>query len=383
VLPFQNLSGEPEHEYFADGMVEEIITALSRFQSLFVIARNSSFTYKGRAVDVRQVGRELGVRYVLEGSVRKSGSRVRIAGQLIDAATGAHLWADRFDGAVGDIFDLQDQITMSVVGAIEPRISRAESDRAWRKPPESLDSYDYILRGMACVGQGKTAEALNLFYKAIDLDPGFGVPHAWAAFCIQIRGSDYLHPLTDQERDEALRLVGRALELAHDHHQVLTLAAYVFNTMGDFKRGAALADRSIALNLNGHLAWTVRGWASLHFDEPETAIEAYAHTLRLNPLSPSRVQAWLGNAWAYLRLQQNDQSLFWATKALQEHPTNIHGLVAFAIASARVERVQGARDAIVRLREAHPDLLKRVYPYRTTEELEPLAQFLRGFGLPD
>ena len=174
MLPFANLSGDPEQDYFADGMVEEIITALSRMRWLFVIARNSSFTYKGRAVDVKQVGRELGVRYVLEGSVRKAGGRVRITGQLIDAATGAHLWADRFDGELADIFDLQDQVTASVVGAIAPRLEQAEIERAQRKPTESLDAYDHFLRGMAGI-HGWTREAnaaaFASFNRAIELDP--------------------------------------------------------------------------------------------------------------------------------------------------------------------------------------------------------------------
>ena len=175
-LPFLNLSGDPEQDYFADGVVEDIITALSRIRWLFVIARNSSFTYKGRAVDVKQVGRELGVRYVLEGSVRKAANRVRITGQLIDATTGAHLWAERFEGTLDDIFELQDQVTASVVGAIAPQLERAEIERAKRKPTESLDAYDYYLRGMAHLHQGTREaidEALPLFYKAIELDPDF------------------------------------------------------------------------------------------------------------------------------------------------------------------------------------------------------------------
>jgi adenylate cyclase len=159
VLPFQNMSGDPEQEYFADGMVEDIITALSRFKALFVIARNSSFTYKGRAVDVRQVGRELGVRYVLEGSVRKAANRVRITGQLVDTATGAHLWADRIDGGIGDIFDLQDQVTESVVGAIAPAVEKAEIERAKRKPTESLDAYALYLRGLAKFYQAASRQA--------------------------------------------------------------------------------------------------------------------------------------------------------------------------------------------------------------------------------
>src|SRR5215472_7187525 len=184
VLPFTNLSGDPEQEYFADGMVEDIITGLSRFRWLFVIARNSSFTYKGRAVDVKQVGRDLGVRYLLEGSVRKSANRVRIAGQLIDASSGAHLWADRFDGALEDVFELQDQVTANVVGAIAPRLEQAEIERARRKPTESLDAYDLYLRGLANFykwTREANAEALRLFYKAIELDPDFPAAYAAAA----------------------------------------------------------------------------------------------------------------------------------------------------------------------------------------------------------
>jgi len=186
VLPFQSMSGDPEQEYFADGVVEEIITALSRFHELFVIARNSSFTYKGRAVDVKQVGCELGVRYVLEGSVRKAANRIRVAGQLIDASTGAHLWADRFDCAVEDIFDLQDHMSARVVGAIAPKLEQAEIERARRKPTESLDAYGYYLRGRASFHRGNRkaiGEALELFNKATQLDPSFGLAYGMAAFC--------------------------------------------------------------------------------------------------------------------------------------------------------------------------------------------------------
>src|SRR6476620_7031239 len=187
VLPFQNMSGDPEQEYFADGVVEEIITAMSRMRWLFVIARNSSFTYKGRAVDVKQVGRALGVRYVLEGSVRRAANRVRITGQLIDASTGAHLWADRFEGDLEDIFSLQDQVTISVVGAIAPKLEQAEIERAKRKPTESLDAYDYFLRGLAKFyqygNQLATTEALRLFNSAIELDPDFSLAYSHASHC--------------------------------------------------------------------------------------------------------------------------------------------------------------------------------------------------------
>jgi adenylate cyclase len=186
VLPFENMSGDAEQEYFADGMVDEIITALSRFRSLFVIARNSTFTYKGRSVDVKQAGRELGVRYVLEGGVRKAANRVRIIGQLIDTTTGAHIWADRFEGGLEDAFDLQDRVTASVVGAIAPKLEQAEIERAKRKPTESLDAYDYYLRGLARARhwlKEANSEALQMFYKAIELDPDFASTHGMAAWC--------------------------------------------------------------------------------------------------------------------------------------------------------------------------------------------------------
>src|SRR6476646_2251999 len=217
VLPFQNLSSDPKQEFFADGMVEEITTALSRFKALFVISRNSSFTYKRRSVEVKQVGRELGVRYVLEGSVRKAANRVRITGQLIDAATGAHLWADRFDGGLGDIFDLQDQVTERVVGALAPAVETAEIERAKYKPTESLDAYAIYLRGLAKFyqygNQLATAEALRLFNSAIELDPDFALAYSHASYCYAHAKTNSWSSGTANEIAEASRLAQRALEL--------------------------------------------------------------------------------------------------------------------------------------------------------------------------
>src|SRR5258706_131209 len=217
VLPFQNMSGDPEQEYFADGMVEDIITALSQFRSLFVIARNSSFTYKGRAMDVKQVGRELGVRYVLEGSVRKAANHVRITAQLVDAATGSHLWADRFDGALEDVFDLQGRVTVSVVGAIAPKLEQAEIERAKRKPTESLDAYEYYLRGMASFHKA-TMEAndaaLRLFYRAIELDPDFASAHGMAAWCYAWRKMNGLETDRVRANTESARLARPAAAAA-------------------------------------------------------------------------------------------------------------------------------------------------------------------------
>ncbi|MCI0429248.1 MAG: winged helix-turn-helix domain-containing protein, partial [Rhodospirillales bacterium] len=258
-LPFQNLSGDPEQEYFADGVVEDIITALSRIRWLFVIARNSSFTYKGRAVDVKQVGRELGVGYVLEGSVRKAANRVRITGQLIDATTGAHLWAERFEGTLDDIFELQDQVATSVAGAIAPQLERAEIERAKRKPTESLDAYDYYLRGMANLHQG-TREAIDaalpLFHAAIQLDPAFASAYGMAAWCHFWRKVNGWMTDRSQEVAEGARLARRAVELGRDDAVALTRGGHALaHLVGDLDGGIAFLDRALLLNPNLAAAW--------------------------------------------------------------------------------------------------------------------------------
>jgi adenylate cyclase len=254
VLPFENMSGDAEQDYFADGVVEDIITALSRFSQLFVIARNSSFTYKGRAVDVRQAAKELGVRYVLEGSVRKSGTKLRITGQLIDALIGVHLWADRFDGALDDVFELQDQVTASVVGAIAPRLEQAEIERANRKATESLDAYDCYLRGMANAHQWTrdgASEALRLFRNATDLDPGFASAYGMAAWCYVPRKANFWMEERAQEIEEAARLARRAVNLGSGDAVALSGGGYALAFVAhDLDDGSAFIDQALALNPN-------------------------------------------------------------------------------------------------------------------------------------
>ena len=274
ILPFTNLSSDPEQDYFADGMVEDIITALSRFKALFVIARNSSFTYKGRAVDVKQVGRELGVRYVLEGSVRKAANRVRITGQLVDTATGAHLWADRFDGGLGDIFDLQDQVTESVVGAIAPAVEKAEIERAKRKPTESLDAYALYLRGLARFYQFASRqandEALRLFNSAIELDPDFASAYGRAASCYVCAKINGWFSGAANEIAEVKRLAERAVELGKDDAFALAAGGYALvYVVRDLEVGAALIDRALVLNSNSAEAWFYGGWVKTWLGEPE------------------------------------------------------------------------------------------------------------------
>ena len=338
VLPFQNMSGDPEQEYFADGMVEDIITGLSRFRSLFVIARNSSFTYKGRAVDVKQVGRELGVRYLLEGSVRKSANRIRIAGQLIDASSGTHLWADRFEGAIENVFELQDQVTASVVGAIAPRLEQAEIERAGRKPTESLDAYDLLLRGLASVYKWTregNEEALRLFYRAIELDPDFSAAYAAAADCFSRRkGFGWLID-REQEVAEARRLARRAVHLGKDDATVLCDAglalAYV---AGDLDDGAAFLTRALLINPNLAAAWLYSGWAKVWLGEPDQAIEHFAHAIRLSPIDPPLFLMQLGTAHSHFFVGRYDEALSWAKMALRELPDSHAALRAAAASCA-------------------------------------------------
>jgi TolB-like protein len=305
--PFQNMSGDPEQEYFADGMVEDIITALSRFKELFVIARNSSFTYKGRAVDVKQVGRELGVRYVLEGSVRKAANRVRITGQLVDTATGAHLWADRFDGGLGDIFDLQDQVTESVVGAIAPAVEKAEIERAKRKPTESLDAHALYLRGSARLYQFASRqandEALRLFKSAIELDPDFAPAYGRAAACYAwAKGNSWIS-VTPNEIAEVTRLAQRAVELGKDDAIALAASGWALAyVVRDIEVGAALMDRALMLNSNLAEAFFCGGWAKNWLGEPEAAIERFARAMRLSPFDPWVIGMRVGTAHAHFFL---------------------------------------------------------------------------------
>jgi TolB-like protein len=393
VLPFTNLSSDPEQDYFADGVVEDIITALSRFKALFVIARNSSFTYKGRAVDVKQVGRELGVRYVLEGSVRKAANRVRITGQLVDTATGAHLWADRFDGGIGDIFDLQDQVTESVVGAIAPVVEKAEIERAKRKPTESLDAYALYLRGLARLyqfaGRQANEEALRLFNSAIELDPDFASAYGRAAFCYVIAKIDGWISDTGNEIAEVTRLAQRAVELGKDDAFALAAGGYALvYVVRDLEVGAALIDRALVLNSNLAVAWSFGGWVKTFLGEPEAAIERFARAMRLSPLDPLATGMRAGTAFAHFLLGRYDQAASWAAMALQDRPDFQPALRVQAASNAMAGRPEQAHKAMARLRQLNPALrvsnLKDVLsPYRRAEDLSRYEEALRRAGLPE
>jgi TolB-like protein/tetratricopeptide (TPR) repeat protein len=391
VLPFLNLSGDPEQEYFTDGVVEDIISALSRIRWLFVIARNSSFTYKGRAVDVKQVGRELGVRYVLEGSVREAANRVRITGQLIDASTGGHLWAERFEGTLDDIFELQDQVAASVVGAIAPQLERAEIERARQKPTESLDAYDYYLRGTANLHRGTREavdEALRLFHEAIQFDPDFASAYAMAAWCHIWRKINGWMTDRSHEVAEGARLARRAVDLGKDDAVALARSGGALcHFGGDLDSSIALIDRALVLNPNLAAAWYIGGFARIYRGEPDDAIERFARAMRLSPLDPEMVRMQAGTALAHLFAGRFDVASSWAEKASRDLPSFLIPASIIAASHALAGRTQEARRAMNHLRELDPALrisnLTDWLPIHRPEDLATFADGLRRAGLPE
>jgi TolB-like protein/DNA-binding SARP family transcriptional activator len=391
VLPFQNLSGDPEQEYFADGIVEEIITALSRMHWLFVIARNSSFIYKNRAVDVKQIGRELGVRYVLEGSVRKAGNRIRITGQLVDTSTGVHLWADRFEGALADIFDLQDQVTMSVVGAIAPKLEQAELERSRHKPTESLDAYDYYLRGMASLRKltrEGNVEALSYFGKAIELDAEFATAYGMAARCyVQRKAGGWM---IDPQKDirEAVGLARRAVELARDDAVALAAAGFALSDAADDPyRGNTLIDRALELNPNLAWAWLYSGWVKISLGQPDAGIERVKHSMRLSPNDPQSFSMQCALATAHLSAGRYDEALSGAEKAVAGKPDFLLPSCIAAASAALGGRFAEAQKAIDRLQEINPSLrisnIRHVISHHRAEDIARWEEGLRLAGLPD
>jgi TolB-like protein len=394
VLPFKNMSGDPEQEYFADGMVEEIITALSRFRYLFVIARNSSFTYKGRAMDVRQVGRELGVRYLLEGSVRKAANRVRITGQLIDASTGAHLWADRFEGPLQDIFDLQDQVAENVVSAIAPRVFQAEIERSRCKPTENLDAYDYYLRGFASLRKwikdaDANREALQLFYKAIALDPDFASAYGGAAGCYVERKANGWIPEGAHDIVEASRVARRAVELGKDDAGTLSVGGFALAYIAhELDTGATYTEQAIMLNPNFAIAWHFSGLVKAYLGEPDVAIERIQRAMRLSPLDPLMPIFQQGIAFAHFIAGRHDEALSWVHKTIQEQPNRLGAIRLFAASSALAGRLEQTQNAVARMRQLNSaervsNLKDWLLPLRRPEDLARYEEGLRKAGLPE
>jgi TolB-like protein/class 3 adenylate cyclase len=380
VLPFTNMSADPEQEYFVDGMVEEIITALSRIRWLFVIARNSSFSYKGQSPDVKQVGRELGVRYVLEGSVRKAGGRVRITGQLIDAETGTHLWADRFDGSLEDVFDLQDKVAISVAGAIEPALQAAEIQRSTERQTTDPTAYDLYLRALPVfftLSKERIFQALELLEQAIDRDPNYGPALAWTAICrLHINANIWTQDL-ESNRRKAIELGRRALEAAKDDPNILAPAALVLAYFGeDIGAMMAVVDRALTLNPSFARAWYLSGLIRWYAGEPERAIELIQHSLRLSPRDRIGVHsAVIGSALFFMRrFDDAERTLLVAT---QERPQHSLAYQFLASCYAHMGRLDEARAIVARLQALHASAMPKALPFRNAEQRELYLSGLR------
>jgi TolB-like protein len=386
VLPFENMSGDPEQEYFADGMVEEIITALSRFKWLFVIARNSSFTFKGKAVDVKEVGRRLGVRYVLEGSVRKASGKVRIAGQLVDAVTGAHIWADRFERDLTDVFALQDEVSVAVVTAIQPKLIQTEIAMAARRRPENLSAYDFYLRALPQISTPEgVAEAIKLAHRALELEPRFGAAAALAGIghmqnVLWDRAFD-----PEFDRKEAVRLSRLALSLDHDDPHTLAWAAVISAFMvGDSESEIEMADRAVALNPNSFTAWNARGAVYRIAGLPEEAMRSYERAIRVSPVAPGLSTTFAGMGYALIELGRFDEAIVAGKKAQRRNPSIPVPYRCLASAFAHFGRDAEAREAAARLLEVDPKFTISSWVARGGKSNSKLViEGLRKAGLPE
>jgi TolB-like protein/tetratricopeptide (TPR) repeat protein len=388
VLPFANLSGDSEQDYFCDGIVEDITTALSRNRAFLVIARNSAFTYKEKRVDVRQVAQDLDVRYVLEGSVRTSGSRVRVTGQLIDATTGHHLWAETFDGRMADIFELQDQIVTRVVGAIAPQLEKAEIDRARRRSTDDLAAYDLYLQGMDSWNRWTpegNAQALRLFYAAIDRDPDYSTAYGLAASCHLFAKANEWGGTPDPK--EISLLVERAADIGVDDAVALCWAghahAYFFK---DVDRALLLVDRALELDVNLAIAWQRSGWVRAYAGDPDGAIESLRKAMRLNPLEPRVFLTHSAMAFAHFIAGRDDDAAEWAALGLRAKPHWLPALRVAIAANAMRGCLDEARRAVDSYLRIDPQVsigrICEYYPLRRSIDRERLILAMRKAGVP-
>ena len=390
VLPFLNMSGDPEQEYFADGMVEDIITGLSRVKSLFVIARNSSFAYKGKSPDIRRMGRELGVRYVLEGSVRRAGNRVRITGQLVEAETGAHLWADRFDSPIADVFDLQDRVTIAVAGAIEPSVTQAEIRRASRKPTDSMQAYDWLLRAIGTqqvFSRDHLDEAMRMARRALELDPKLALAYAHLASWIQRRRIYGWMQDEEAETAEGVQFAHQAVLLEPNDPNVLTESGFALAHLNfDLAMAIPWLDRAIALNPNSAHAYgrgaIVRNFAGAY----ETAADHAERGLRLSPFDTSIHAFTKARGDSHLFRRQFPEAVEWLQRTAHYNPVHSPTFLHLSSALARLGRMDEARAALARLLELRPmssvswQRLHRRFP---VEDFEYVLEGARLAGLPE
>ncbi len=359
VLPFQNMSGDPEQEFFADGMAEDIITGLSRYRWFFVIARNSSFTYKGRTVDVTQVAQELSVRYVLEGSVRKADNRVRVTSQLIDAVTGHHIWAERYDRELNDIFDLQDEITQTIVTAIEPELGVVERERARRKPPDSLDAWDLYQRGLwyllEDVKRDGLAEARMLFQRACELDPGFAVAHAELAYT---HVAEIIRGLTDDPKaslDRATDSAERAVALDARDPVARCALGRVFIFRQAYERAIAEMEAALGLNSSFDRAYYGLGMALLFGGRPEDSIPQFEAGIRLSPRSPLLWAYWTMLGLAYINLEKYEEGVASFEKAIQQPNAAFMSFAYAAATQGLLGRIDEAHSILAEAKARKPE----------------------------
>jgi TolB-like protein/Flp pilus assembly protein TadD len=389
VLPFANMSGDPEQEYFADGMVEEITTALSRFKGLFVIARNSSFTFKGKAVDIKEVGRRLGVRYVLEGEVRKASGKVRITGRLIEAATGTHIWADRFERDMTDIFALQDDVTLAIVSAIQPKLLQAEIALASRRRPENLTAYDYFLRALQqalLATREGVAEALRLLQRTLELDPGFAGAATLAGACHMENVLQNYAVDPQLDRKEAFRLMRLALSLDDGDPVTLAEAALISALLvGDCETEIEIADRAVTLNPNSYRAWICRGWVYKVAGQPEEAIRSFERAMRMSPVDPQQFTALTGMGFAFIELRRFDEAIIAGKKALRHKPCYAGPYRCLASAFAHLGRDAEAREAAARVLEIDPAFTISAWIARSqlSKSARLMIEGFRKAGLPE
>ncbi|VIO65676.1 hypothetical protein CI1B_07830 [Bradyrhizobium ivorense] len=388
VLPFENMSGDPEQEYFADGMVEEIITALSRFKWLFVIARNSSFTFKGRAVDIKEVGRKLGVRYVLEGSVRKAAGKVRITGQLIDAVTGAHIWADRFERDLTDVFALQDEVTVAVVSAIQPKLLQTEIDLSARRRPENLTAYDFYLRAMQqyyLMTPEGLAEAIRLAHRALELDPRFGLVAALAGHC-HMRNVIWGHAIDPQfDRKEAVRFLRLALSIDDGDSETLAWVSLISAYMvGDSESEVEMADRAVALNPNSYRAWHCRGQVYRIAGLPEEAVRSFERAIRLSPVDPRLPITFVAMGMAFVELRRFDEAIVAGNRSRRQNASYSTAYRCLASAFAHLGRDVEAREAAALVLQLDPAFtISALIARGGYLNAKLLIEGLRKAGLPE
>lgn len=391
VLPFTNMSGDAEQEYFVDGMVEDIITALSRFDELFVVARNSTFIYKGRAVDIRRVGRELGVRYVLEGSVRKAGERVRITGQLIDAETGAHLWADKYDGRLDDVFDLQDEITASVVGMLEPTIRKSEIERARRKPAEHMGAYDLYLQALPHIYALKPDDnlvALDLLARAIALDETFAPALAHGGWCLVQRITRFWPPYCDDDVAQAVAWARRALDFGADDAKAVVLGGFTLVMLRqDYGVGMDALRRAVEINPGSGFVTYMAGCGLVFGDETEAGIRLIERGIALGPKDPNMFAMLTVAAAGRLFSGEPETALALVNRAMSHHATldSVHWVRTAALCN--LGRTEEARAAARKLLDVYPQAsashYERVLPIRNRQSLAMVIDALRETGVPD